>query len=273
MRASGFSINKIINATLATGFLIIIAVSLLGETAAPALSRKAEINKLNEQNAGQAVVTAGGEWIHVGNNFIHVQHVIDRTLLEGVTRYQFDTMHRLQVAYYAKSLSLKNDQWLMKDVVKTEFYPERTRSQSFKEAPWDVKFNLSLLNTRQVEPANMTLPRLVKYAQYLKMNGLQASAFEYNFWQRILQPVAALIMIFLAIPFVLSTLQHLHARLAHCRRHSGGIWILYFKCVAGTNVYCLSTPSIIRSAATVGGIWSGGRHANKKIIGEKNYVH
>lgn len=206
MRTSGFSISKMIATTLLTALIIILTISFLGEWFAPNLSHKAEVNKENAQNAGQAVVTSAGVWFHVDNNFIHVQHVIGRSLLEGVTRYQFDDAHHLQVAYYAKTLSLQANQWVMNEVVKTEFYHDRTRSQYLPQAPWDLKFNANLLNVGQVNPNDMSLPRLVKYSQYLQKNGLQASAFEYSFWQRVLQPIASLLMIFLALPFVLSTL-------------------------------------------------------------------
>jgi lipopolysaccharide export system permease protein len=206
MRAAGFSIHNIVYATLSIALMIILVISLMGESLAPMLSRKAEMHKENAQNAGQAVVTATGVWFHVDNNFIHVQHVIGRSLLEGVTRYQFDDLHQLQVAYYAKTLTYQNKQWVMNDVVKTEFYHDRTRSQAYPQANWDVKLNANLLNVGQVNPNDMSLPRLFNYSHYLEQNGLQASAYKHNFWQRIFQPLASLIMIFLALPFVLSTL-------------------------------------------------------------------
>ena len=206
MRASGFSVRKIIYATLSVALVIILLVSLVGEWIAPSLSHKAEMHKENAQNAGQAVVTAAGVWFHVDNNFIHVEHVVGRSLLEGVTRYQFDDSHRLQVAYFAKTLTRENNEWTMNDVVKTEFYPDRTRSQAYPHANWDVKLNTNLLSVGQVNPNEMSLPRLLNYSRYLEKNGLQASAYQHNFWQRILQPFASLIMIFLALPFVLSTL-------------------------------------------------------------------
>lgn len=206
MRASGFSIRRIIFSVLSAAFLLILLASLMGEGLAPSLSYKAEVHKENAQNAGQAVVTAAGVWFHIDNNFIHVQHVVGRQLLEGVTRYQFDNHHHLQVAYYAKKLSLDNQQWQMHDGVKTTFYNERTKSQSFSHANWNLKLNTNLLNIGLVDPNEMSIPKLAQFAHYLEHNGLQASDYRYNFWQRIFQPIASLLMIFLAIPFVLGTL-------------------------------------------------------------------
>lgn len=204
MRASGFRVRSIIITTLFAATLLILFISFIGEWIAPNLSYHAEIRKENEQNAGQAVITASGVWMHVDNNFIHVRHVIGRQWLEGVTRYQFDDEHHLKAAYYAKTLTFQNDEWEMHDMVKTTFYPNHTMSESLPIAKWTLKFNPSLLNVGLVDPSEMTLPKLKKYAGYLEQNGLQAGEYRYEFWQRVFKPLAALIMVFLAIPFVLS---------------------------------------------------------------------
>lgn len=205
MRASGFSIRRIIYSVLSVALLLVLAISLLGETIGPSLSNKAEVRKENAQNAGQAVVTASGRWIHVDDNFVHIQHVVGRQLLEGVTRYQFDNTHHLLAAYYAKRLTLQNKHWQVNDMVKTTFYNGRTKSESFPQAEWNLKFNPNLLNAGLIDPNEMSLPKLVKYARYLQQNGLQATEFQFDFWQRIFQPFASLVMIFLALPFVLGT--------------------------------------------------------------------
>ncbi len=203
MRASGFSIARIVNAILASALLLILAISLIGEGVGPHWSYKAEIRKENAQNADQAVVTSSGLWFHLDNNFIHIEHVIGRQLLEGVTRYQFNDNHQLQAAYYAKKLIYQNKQWKMKDMVVTLFYPERTKSRVFAESDWNLKINQNLLNVGLVDPHEMSLPRLAKFARYLEKNGLQAREYWFDFWQRLLQPFAALVMVLLAIPFVL----------------------------------------------------------------------
>jgi lipopolysaccharide export system permease protein len=203
MRTSGYSIRQILYGVLSAALLFVAGITIIGEWAAPEMSYNAEIRKENAQNAGQAVITASGVWFHVENNFIHVNHVVDRQLLEGVTRYQFDANRHLLVAYYAKTLSYENNQWVMKDVVKTTFSNNRTRSEVIPLADWNLKFNTNLLNVGLVDPNEMTLSKLAKFSRYLDSNGLQSSAYKYEFWQRVFKPLAALLMIFLAVPFVL----------------------------------------------------------------------
>lgn len=205
MRTSGFSVKQIIKSVFIAALMLTAIFFFIGETIGPMLSYTAEVRKETERNSGQAVVTATGMWFHVGNNFIHVKHVVGRHLLEGVTRYQFDSSRRLQEAYYAKTMTTNdNNQWIMNDVVKTSFYNDRTKSEAIAQMPWDLKFNANLLNIGLADPSEMSLVKLIRFSRYLEKNGLQASEYKYEFWKRVFQPIATLIMIFLAIPFVLS---------------------------------------------------------------------
>ena len=96
----------------------------------------------------------------------------------------------------------------MHDVVKTSFSTNHTRSETFASLPWDLDFNPHLLSAGMQEPAEMSLPKLAKFASYLEQNGLQSSQYRFEFWARLFTPLASLVMIFLAIPFVLGGFSH-----------------------------------------------------------------
>lgn len=206
MRAAGFSVRRIIYSVFSAALVLIFFFMFLGEYLGPNLSYKAELHKQDAQNGGQAVVTASGVWFHVENNFIHVRQVIGRQMLEGVTRYEFDDHHHLLGAYYAKRLVYKHNHWYMKDVLKTTLNHDQAQTEHFPSATWNLKFNTNLLNIGFVEPDEMSLPKLMRLSRYLRANAQQASEYQFTFWKRVFQPLASLIMIFLAIPFVLGTL-------------------------------------------------------------------
>jgi len=207
MRSSGFSIRKILSSVLLASLMLILVMSIIGEGFGPGLSYKAIMRKENAEHGEEAVTTAAGIWFHLGNNFIHVNHVVDRHHLDGVTRYQFDQHHKLEAVYYAKTLSFEDKKWLLRDVVKTSFYTDRTKSKSIAELPWDLKLNTNLLNASVLEPGELSLPKLASFAHYLEKNGLQSTEYRFNFWQRLLKPLSSVVMIFLAIPFVLGVLR------------------------------------------------------------------
>lgn len=209
MRASGYSIRNIIRSVLISAFILIAFISIVGELIGPSFSHKAEMGKDNLQNAGQAVATASGVWLHVDNNFVHINRVVGKQLLEGVTRYKFDDQHQLQEAYYANTMSADGAGWLMHHVVKTTISKNRARSESFPTLRWDLEFNKSLLDTGRIEPDELTLGKLNKFANYLDENGIQSVQYRFEFWERIFTPLASLVMIFLAIPFVLGALRNM----------------------------------------------------------------
>ncbi|OGT38504.1 MAG: LPS export ABC transporter permease LptG [Gammaproteobacteria bacterium RIFCSPHIGHO2_12_FULL_38_14] len=205
MRISGCSIRRIVYTILSAAGLLIILVGVIGEGFAPRLSYQAEVRKENVQHAGQAMVTASGVWFHLNNNFIYVKRIVDRQLLEGVVRYQFNAAHQLKAAYYAKTLTTKNHRtWEMNDVVKTTFYNNHTTNESFHSLNWNLKLNPNLLNIGLIDANDMSLLKLSKFVTYLRQNGLRASDYQYVFWQRIFKPLTSLIMAFLAVSFVFS---------------------------------------------------------------------
>lgn len=201
-RASGVSVTRIVFAVMNAALILIILSTVVGEWIAPSANFFAEKQKSLAQSFGQAVVTLSGVWIHEGNNFIHIDRVIGRHHLQGVTRYEFDDKHHLLAAYSAKSLDFKNHQWQASDLMKTTLMQNKTESEYFPLASWDLKLTPNLINVGLVEAEAMSLAKLKEYTDYLLKNHLQASHFQLAFWQRLFRPFTTLVMLLLAIPFV-----------------------------------------------------------------------
>lgn len=205
IRCSGFSLQRILIAMTYSALILMTVMMLVGEGLAPRLDHKAAIRKQNAENNGQAVMTSSGVWLHEGRDFFHIDRVIGRHHLEGVTRYQFDSAHELIAAYHAKTMDFLQGQWFLHGVVKTTFLAQKGTQSSFvEEDRWNFTLNPSLLNVGQVQPEELSLAALRDFSARLVENGLQASQFQLAFWQRLLQPFAILIMLFMAVPFVLS---------------------------------------------------------------------
>lgn len=202
MRAAGFSIWQITCSTLMAALCLTLAITLLGEVMGPSLSFKAEVRKENAEHPGQAIVTNKGAWFHVGNNFIHVGEVVNRELLKQVTWFQFDEEQQLLATYYVDKFRYIDKTWWMFQGAGTAFYKEQTKHLAFVKKKLTFEFNPNLLNVGLVDPNQMPLGRLRKFSRYLGENGIQATAYRFEFWRRILQPLTTLVMVLLAIPFV-----------------------------------------------------------------------
>lgn len=202
MRAAGVSMQRIIVSVIVAALLLILIATTMGELLAPRANFIAEKQKSLAQTAGQTVMTTSGIWVHEGNNFIHIDRVIGRHQLQGVTRYEFDDKHQMLATYYAKSLDFKNGQWLAYDLNKTLVGQDKTESQHQDVSEWNLKLTPNLLSVGMIEADSMSLQKLNQYTEYLLENRLESSAFQLAFWQRIFQPLTTLVMILLAIPFV-----------------------------------------------------------------------
>lgn len=205
MRTSGVSTRKILLYVMSASLLLIILGTAIGELIAPQAYFLADTRKSSAQNGGQAVATASGVWIHEKNNFLHINRVIGPKHLEGVTRYQFDDNHRLLASYYAQSMDFESGQWLLHNLAKTTLSQDHTNISRFKKTTWDLTMNPSLINVGLIEPEEMSLGRLHHYSKHLMQNGLLATNFQFEFWKRIFEPLASIIMILLAVPFVLGS--------------------------------------------------------------------
>ncbi len=202
MRASGFSVMQVVRAVLMAAVILILCATFFGEYVAPRANFMADKKKDSLQNSGQAVATASGVWVHEGNNFFHIDRVIGVDRLEGVTRYEFNDQHQLLASYFAKKIEYKNKTWELQNWVKTTFKNDRTISQMAPTGTWDLTISPTLLNVGIIEPEEMSLRRLWRYASHLIENHLQANDFQFEFWKRMFQPLTTIVMILLAIPFV-----------------------------------------------------------------------
>lgn len=206
MRGAGFSLHALLKAMLYSALVLILMMLIVGEWLAPHLGHQATIRKQNAKNNGQAVVTTSGIWLHEGNDFFHIERVIGQRHVEGVTRYQFNPNHQLMAAYHAEIMNFHEGKWWLQHVKKTEFLPQMgTKSALLEQDTWDFTLNPSLLNLAAAVPDEMSLTHLFTFSRRLVNNGLQATQFQLAFWQRILQPLAIVVMLFLTIPFILTT--------------------------------------------------------------------
>jgi len=102
VRAAGVSFRKIIFMVLKTGLILVCLITLMGETIAPSLLHSAEKNKTLAMTGGQTITTSKGVWIREGNDFVHIDNIVDEHHFNGISRYTFDDEHRLVLASYSE---------------------------------------------------------------------------------------------------------------------------------------------------------------------------
>jgi lipopolysaccharide export system permease protein len=207
MRAAGYSTKQIAASVLKAAFVLMIVAMILGEVVAPFCENYANVSKTLAKSSGQALSTTRGLWIREGDNFIHVDTVINKRHLQGVTTYVLNKKNELTTAFTATKADFRNNQWELTDVKQSIITPTKIITKNIPTLQWNVKLDPTLLSISDKEPNGMSLPKLYSYINYLHDNGLRALNYQLDFWKRIMQPLATVVMIFLAVPFVFGSMR------------------------------------------------------------------
>lgn len=207
LRAAGMSLTRITVAVLKTMLIVLIVMTVVGEWIAPQLAHEASLRKTVEMSGGQTLGTGYGTWIRDGDNFIYIGQVLPHGHLQDVTRYQFQN-YQLTRASHAVSGVYQEGQWHFSQVEQSDLSARKVTSQFLPEQTWQVTFKPDLLRFAAVDSTKLSLPRLFKYMRYLQENHQAADKVEFQFWQRMFQPLATLIMFCLGVPFVFGPLRN-----------------------------------------------------------------
>jgi len=207
VRVSGVSILKIFWIVMKLMLVLTIIVTLMGEWIAPKLDDYAEKQKsLAEHSGVMGDDGQTGVWLHEGSSFIHIgKSLPGGHELQDITRFLFDDNYQLVSASFAKRAKHTDGSWQFYDIRRTNFYADHVATATVAQENWPLTFKPHLLVS--AEPDQMTLDRLLQQEKYSQSNGLDSTDYQLAFWMRVLQPLATLVMVFLAIPFIFGPLR------------------------------------------------------------------
>lgn len=206
MQAAGLSKAQIAVSVIRTTIAMLVVMTLIGEVLSPQLMKFAERHKSYAQTGIASVATRQGVWVRDGENFLHIEQVLPSGQLDSILRYQF-TDQQLHSTSWAKQGTYQQGKWIFSDVTESVIAKDQITTQHFDSQTWPVTLDPKLVGMVAVAIDQASLPALHRYINYLADSGLATQAYAFAFWKRLLQPLTALVMIGLAIPFVFGSLR------------------------------------------------------------------
>ena len=197
MRASGVSLWRIVWSVMQAVSVFILAAAILGEFVAPVSQRMAEI----EQSRYKGVASTKGFWLREDNDYIFVQSVRSDGVLQGVSRHRFSD-HQWQQTLVAEKGIYEAKEWSLQGLQIVAPEAQRIIQTGQDVMPWPVSLKPHLLSILSMDPQHLAIDDLVQYSQYLDQSGLESAPYELAFWKKILQPLASLSLVFVAISFI-----------------------------------------------------------------------
>jgi lipopolysaccharide export system permease protein len=202
MRTSGMSILALALSLVQSGLIFAAATFVTGEFLAPASEEAAQKLRLKQSSSVVAQAFRSGLWVKDEGAFVNVARVLYDATLQDVRIYSFDDHYRLRSISQAREGTFVHDNlWILKNVVQTKFEEDHTSVATYAALDWRSVLTPGILSVLLVPPEKMSLWTLFSYVQHLRENRQESARYEIALWNKVIYPVAVLVMMVLALPF------------------------------------------------------------------------
>ena len=202
-RASGASVAQLVSALFKIGLPLVILSFIVSEFVAPPSERVAQQLRLKARNAQVSLKEfRSGVWVKDERSFVNVKNVMPDTSLMNIDIYQFDETYHLRVITNAKRANfLEPGRWRLEGVQETRFGKEGVTTNSLAGQEWSSALNPGIFSVLLVSPEQMSALDLYQYTAHLKDNRQKSVRYEIAMWNKLIYPLAVLVMMILALPF------------------------------------------------------------------------
>jgi len=204
MRSAGFSLRQILVAVMKTGVLMMLVVFLFGELVAPPSEQWGEQYRSEKIQKKVTLKSRYGFWARDGRAFVNIRTILPGARLEDIFIYEFDDQQRLKIATHAERADYLGSHWLMSGIRQSQVSEEGVSERQLAQARWDSLLDPGLLSALVIQPTMLPIGQLNHYIKVMKANGQSAVDYEVAFWIKVATPMATLVMLFIAVPFVLA---------------------------------------------------------------------
>jgi len=217
-RSSGASIWQMVGALFKIALPLVLLSFVCGELLAPPSERMAQQLRLKARNAQVSLKEfQSGVWVKDENSFVNVKNVMLDTSLLNVNIFLFDKNYHLQAITNAKRANfVEQGVWQLEDVTDTRFSKLGAEISIQPLQVWRSALTPAILSVLLVVPEQMSAYDLYLYAGHLKENHQKSARYEIAMWNKLVYPVALLVMMVLALPF------------ATYHRRAGGVGAMIF---------------------------------------------
>ncbi len=207
MRAAGLSVQQINKAVAIVALCLMLVTLFIGEVVRPSAERKAETIQSQAKTGTVGMQSNFGFWTRNGLHFNHIKRILPDGRFEGISIYEFDAENRLRIITKAKEASYQDESWSLTDVVQSTIDEQGVQVRTIEHARWRSPLNPGIANIVIMKPEYLPVWNLVQYISYLKENKQSVERYQMAFWMKIMMPISAAVMVFLAVPFVFGPLR------------------------------------------------------------------
>ncbi len=207
MRAAGVSLKRMSWSVMRVGLVMLALMIVMGEFVAPKAELYAQSLRAQALSEKISFRSDQGLWVRDGNKVVHIRDLLSESEVVNVSIYEFNPDNSLNTVTKAHSAEINGDGWTLQRVSQSQVSVEGVTSVQYQSLAWDSLINQKLLSVVTVKPEFLSVVGLYGYIDYMQRNGLDAGLYQLALWRKVMSPLAAGVMIFLAIPFVFGSLR------------------------------------------------------------------
>ena len=209
MRSAGVSTWKIFWSATKPALVLIVFGVVIGELLLPDFERTARVFKENAMT--NEITPQGGFWYRERDIYMHFNSVSHAGDLNDIHQYFVDTNNRLYQTRWADSaryIEADIGYWLMENIVVTHLDDPTKHIERLDSIIWRTELTPAILSAEiLVEPDKMSITELWRKIGHMTSQGLNTDKYELGFWSKLLQPLASLSLVFVAVAFIFGPLR------------------------------------------------------------------
>ena len=209
MQSAGISVRRIVIIILLQTFFIASFFYIIVDSVVPKFSSKAESMRNTALNK-QSYFDKNGTWFKNDTSFIKISEIYSNNIIRGISVYSYDENNQLSTVNYIRSAKFTNGKWNLTDVIKIDLTTNPITKELFKSSLSEDLIDIKLLNIKTNKPYSLRLSDVRRNIKYLESNNLDASIQEKIFWDKVTKPLATVMMLFLAMPFIFGRMRSIN---------------------------------------------------------------
>ncbi len=211
IRASGVSVLRISMAAILPVLALTIVGMAVGEYVVPDSERTAQTDR--ESAMSDQISSEFGFWHREGDVFMHFARVEADGSLVGISQYEFDQHRQLRQTLFANKATFhhpsgESSWWALDGVSLSDVSDDNILTNQQRMIRWNSTLDPESLRSEiLVEPDKISIMDLKSRIAYLEAQGLSSVPHQLAFWRKLLQPLATIALVFIAITFIIGPLR------------------------------------------------------------------
>ncbi|MFT4266353.1 MAG: LPS export ABC transporter permease LptG [Xenophilus sp.] len=209
LRTSGLGPWSALSMLLILGLGFVLLTFAVGDYAAPAANRAAQLLKTRYQGLG-AMTGNTGAWLREKQGdmsyAVNVASMARDGTLKSVHIFEFDARGFVASQTTSELARIGDGRWTLYNVEK-ETYDTADAGQPHvehstqSELQWPSTLTTDMVSVALLRPDRMSTIDLFQYTRHLDANGQTTQRYAIEFWRKVFYPMACLVMVVLALPF------------------------------------------------------------------------